>query len=368
MTHTSATTTSASVPTPQPKRRRFRWCTRGALIRLGILFALLGAIALWFSVGMFYMPGHTHQGPLPPLTPTQTSIREQLRRDVEHLATTIGERSLNVPGNLTRAGEYLEAQFRAAGYSPTRQPYRESTSHLDCFNIEAVLPGTTKPGEIIVIGGHYDSVEGTFGANDNATGAAGVLALARALAGRKPARTIRFVEFVNEEPPYFKTDDMGSVVYAKACRQRGDNVVGMLCLETIGYYSDAPHSQQYPPPFSHLYPSTGNFIGFIGNYSSRALVKQRIGTFRATTPFPSEGAAVIEYRPELGFSDHWSFWQQGYPALMVTDTAMFRYRYYHTPGDKPDKIDFDRTARVVGGLVKVVENLAAVEPYTTAGG
>jgi hypothetical protein len=154
---------------------------------------------------------------------------------------------------------------------------------------------------------------------------------------------------------------MGSRVYAKRCRQRKEKITAMLSLETIGYFSDRPHSQNYPPPFSLIYPSTGDFIGFVGNSTSADLVRGVVRTFRRQEPFPSEGGAPPEALPGVGFSDQWSFWQEGYPALMVTDTAMFRYPHYHKAEDTPDKIDFERMARVVRGLEKVVGGLVAVE-------
>jgi Zn-dependent M28 family amino/carboxypeptidase len=132
----------------------------------------------------------------------------------------------------------------------------------------------------------------------------------------------------------------------------------MLSLETIGYYSDAPNSQQYPPPFNLYYPSTGNFIGFVGNEESSRLVEQVVRAFRQHAKFPSEGSAAPSDVPGVGWSDHWSFWQAGYPALMVTDTAPFRYPHYHLSSDTPDKLDYDRMARVVDGLQAVIGDLA----------
>ena len=190
---------------------------------------------------------------------------------------------------------------------------------------------------------------------------AALLALARRFAKCKPDRTLRFVAFVNEEPPYFQTAKMGSGVYARRCGQRREKIVAMLSLETIGYYSDARGSQKYPPPLGLLYPSTGNFIAFVGNVKSRDLVRRMVGTFRQHEKFPSEGAALPAATPGVGFSDQWSFWQEGYPAAMVTDTAMFRYPYYHEAEDTIDKVDFDRTARVVRGLEKVIGVLAGAD-------
>ena len=187
---------------------------------------------------------------------------------------------------------------------------------------------------------------------------AALLALARRLARMTPSRTIRFAAFASEEPPHFQTGKMGSLVYARSCRDRGDMIVAMLSLETMGFYSDEKRSQWYPPPFGLAYPSTGNFIAFVGNLNSRALLRSLVASFRAHASFPSEGGALPGWIPGVGWSDHWSFWKQGYPAVMVTDTAPFRYPQYHTIRDTPERIDYERLARVVEGLRKVVQELA----------
>jgi len=139
---------------------------------------------------------------------------------------------------------------------------------------------------------------------------------------------------------------------------REERIVAMLSLETIGYYRDEKGSQMYPPPFSLFYPAEGNFIAVIGNLGSVALVRKCLATFRREVKFPSEGAALPEFITGIGWSDHWSFWKQGYPAIMVTDTALFRYPYYHSPEDTYDKLDYDRLARVTSGIEIVVRELA----------
>ena len=338
------------------KPRRIRRMLKGVCVVASLVLLLFG-IAWWI---MIRMPGTSYHGQLPAPDESLKSLRDELRRDVQHLAVDIGERNVrNRPQQLAQAADYIEAQFKAAGYAVKRQEYE--VSDTKCYNIEAEIPGNTRPGEIVVVGAHYDTVVGTPGANDNTSGVAATLALARRFSNRKNERTVRFVAFVNEEPPYFQTDQMGSRVYARQCRQQGDNIVAMLSLETLGWYDDTPGSQNYPPPFGLLYPSTGNFIGFIGNTASRDLVRQAIGTFRQHEQFPSEGAAVPEAIPGVGFSDQWSFWQDKYPAIMVTDTALFRYPHYHRAGDTIDKVDFDRMSRVVRGLEKVVAELVGGE-------
>ncbi len=206
---------------------------------------------------------------------------------------------------------------------------------------------------------------GCPGANDNSTGVSATLALARAFSGKKPSRTLRFVAFVNEEPPFFQTTQMGSMVYAKGCRARDEKVVAMLSLETIGYYSDEPDSQSYPFPLNFIYPSTGNFIAVVGNVKNGPLVRKLLGAFRRQAPFPSEGGALWGILPGVGWSDHWAFWREGFPAVMVTDTALYRYPAYHSRADTPEKIQYDRMARVVSGLQHVVAELA--NPTTTQG-
>jgi Zn-dependent M28 family amino/carboxypeptidase len=231
-------------------------------------------------------------------------------------------------------------------------------SRVPVCNIEATLHGTSRPDEFVVLGAHYDSVPQCPGANDNGTGVAALLELSRRFAQRPLARTLKFVAFVNEEPPFFQTSQMGSVVYANAAKARGDRIVGMLSLETIGYYSDLPGSQRYPLPMAPMYPDIGSFIGFVSNLRSTRLLLNARRAFRERTRFPLQSAALPAAVPGVGWSDHWSFWQAGYPALMVTDTAPFRYPWYHTPGDTPDKICYEPFAEVVEGLEHVAATLA----------
>jgi hypothetical protein len=304
------------------------------------------------------MPARSHRGPLPPVDDELARLAAELCRDVTHLAEEIGERNvLNRPGELAQAADYIQAEFGVAGYEVRRQGYQASGE--TCCNLEVEISGTTMPEEIVIVGAHYDSVLGSPAANDNASGVAAILSLARTFRTFPADRTLRFVAFVNEEAPYAHTEEMGSWVYASRCRERGENVTAMLSLETIGYYSDEPRSQRYPPPVGLFYRSTGNFIAFVGSARYGRLVHQVVRAFRRSEPFPSQGGALPESIPNIGFSDHWPFWRAGYPAIMVTDTANFRYPYYHTPEDTVDKVDFEKTARVVRGLGAVVAALAA---------
>jgi Zn-dependent M28 family amino/carboxypeptidase len=219
-------------------------------------------------------------------------------------------------------------------------------------NIEVTLAPASPPARTLVVGAHYDSAYDAPGANDNGSGVAALIELARSLKpldGHAPMR-LRLAFFVNEEPPFFQTHKMGSYVYATHLAATGEPVAGMLALETIGYYSVQPHSQHYPFPLDMLYPDKGNFIAFVGMTSSRSFVRHAVGAFREKARFPSIGGTAPGFLQGIDWSDHWSFAQVGVPALMVTDTALFRYRYYHTTRDTPDKVDYDRVARVVKSL------------------
>jgi Zn-dependent M28 family amino/carboxypeptidase len=303
------------------------------------------------------MPGKSYTGPLPPLTGTERELSQRIKSHVQQLAGAIGERNVWKPAALERAAMYIEGELAKIRLELGRQEYE--AQGVKVRNIDAEIRGSKLPDEIVVVGAHYDSVRGAPGANDNGTGVAAVIEIARILRDRKPDRTVRFVFFVNEEPPFFQTDQMGSVVYAKRCKQRGEKVVAMLTPETIGYYSDEKQSQHYPAPFDRFYPDTGNFIAFVGDVSARELVAHCVGSFRAHTKFPSEGGALPDVIEGIGWSDHWSFTRQRYPALMITDTAPFRYPHYHTAQDTPDKVDYERTARVVAGLARVIAELAS---------
>ena len=308
---------------------------------------------------MIRMPGRSFTGALPSLTTEQSALRAELFADVQSLAGEIGQRNVFRYAKLTAAAEFIERSFTGAGWRPRRDSYE--VDGKICHNIEVELPG--RSAEVILVGAHYDSVIGAPGANDNGTGVAAVLALARRFSGKPCARTLRFVAFVNEEPPHFQTELMGSWVYASRCKQRGDRIAAMLSLETIGCFSSHRGSQHYPVPLLGLvYPSAGNFIAFVGDIRSRKLVRQSIGSFRRHTQFPSEGAALPAGIPGIGWSDHWSFWQHGYPAIMITDTAPFRYPHYHLGSDTPEQLDYASMARVVSGVEKVIRDLAdAVE-------
>ena len=323
------------------------------LLYLGLPGALL--LALW--IVCIRMPGSSYQGPLEPLDARGLAAKGQISRDVEKLAVAIGTRHVGAPSSLAAAANHIEQRLVEAGY-PSVSRFLYEVDGVTVSNLQVEVRGSSRPDEIVVIGAHYDTTPGTPGADDNASGTAAMLSLARTFVTRPQPRTLRFVAFVNEEPPYFQTADMGSTRYAKEARERGDAIVAMLSLETMGYYSDAPESQDYPFPLSLFYPDRANFIAVVGNIGSRALVHQAVASFRRHARFPCEGAAAPELLPGVTWSDHWSFWNYDYPAVMVTDTAPFRNPNYHEPTDTLESLDLDRLARVVIGLESVVVDLA----------
>jgi len=319
-------------------------------LRITIAVAAVLALLWWFGVRM---PGK-NISKAAPLSPDEVALREELRADVQTLGGEIGERNMWHYSQLNAAADFIENSFSRAGLRPRRDSYE--LHGQACHNIEAEIHGAHP--QILLIGAHYDSVFGSPGANDNGTGVAAMLALARRFAGKKTEHTLRFVAFVNEEPPYFLSNEMGSFVYAGRCKTRGDKISAMISLETIGYFSDAPHSQTYPAPgLGVLYPKVGNFIGFVSNVGSRALLRRAVALFRKHAKIPSEGAALPAFIPGVSWSDQWSFWQHGYPGIMITDTAPFRYPYYHSASDTPDKLDYDRFTLVVSGMEKVINEL-----------
>ncbi len=286
--------------------------------------------------------------------PLDNGQSERLKQDVGRLATDIGPRNIYYYEALQKAAAYIETSLTEAGYSPVQQPY-ETRGKL-FVNISAEHPGREHKDEIIVVGAHYDTHKHSPGANDNGTALAALLALARHFAHRETARTLRFVAFTNEESPFTRRKDMGSRVYARACRERKDNIVGMICLETICCYSEEVGSQWLSLGGLFL-PRRGDFLALVANRFSKALLTQVSETLRRETSLRIRSLTLPSHVPGAWSSDHWSFWREGFPALMVTDTAPLRYRYYHTRQDTPDKVDFKWLNHVVDSLKPAVVGL-----------
>ncbi len=315
-----------------------------------IIPTTIALIAAWLLT--IWMPSASFSGTPPLFTPAEESLKIALTQTLQNLES-IGPRNDQNPGSLEKTIALLAPTFAdVQSYLINERQYE---------NRIAEIKGSEHPEQIILISAHYDTVPGSPGADDDGTGIAAITELAKRFGQTKPARTLRFVAFTNEEQPFAGTDTMGSRVYAKQVADRKENILGMFSLEMLGYYSDRPNSQQYPVPVNGMYPNQGNFIGFISNLKSRELLKTSLLVFRQTATVPSEGIALPEAIGAIGRSDHASFWKYGYPALMVTDTANFRTPHYHTPQDTVETLDLDRLTRVVLGLEQVIAGLGGVK-------
>ena len=318
---------------------------------LGLVAVL--ALASWYSLAV---PGHTHVGPLPPVTGDEHDLALRLKKHV--VATASVPHNVKHYAALERAAQYIEGTLEGLGYAINRQIF--TVAGRPVRNIEVQREAQSPEPPSLVVGAHYDSFENATGANDNGSGVAAVLELARLLKQWRPERTrLRLVLFVNEEPPYYRTPDMGSWRYAKLLSERGEKVHGMISLETLGAFSETPGSQRYPVPFGLIFPSTADFIAFVGLPGSRSFLHEVMASFRRHTAFPSIGGVAPDALvPGIGWSDHWAFRSFGFPAIMVTDTALFRYPHYHLPSDTPDKVDYERLARITKGLERLVREVA----------
>ena len=283
-----------------------------------------------------------------------------LREVVTVLAQEIGVRTYRDPDRLERCANYIAGQFNTFGFKITRQPFPINGNTYQ--NIVAEILGNSSPEKILVVGAHYDTVRTTPGADDNASGVAGLLALAGRLASVRMSKTVRFVAFALEEPPFYRTRKMGSYQYARSLWENRENVEGMICLEMIGFFSDREGSQRYPVPFFRWkFPTTGNYIAMVGNVGSKHFTQSTAANFMKAIDLPVVRLNAPPIVLGIDFSDHWSFGKFGYKALMVTDTAFYRNPHYHAPTDLPETLDYDRMAKVVEGLTAVVKEWGGKE-------
>lgn len=300
----------------------------------------------------------------------QDRLARQLSDDVHYLCQQIGQRNMFTAESMYRTTEWITSRLRAAGYEPQRQTYELSGASVPsggwhpggvatAENLSVELTGSNSGAPMLIIGAHYDSVAGSPGANDNGSAVATLLALAERMTGRPGRRTIRFVFFANEEPPFFLSEDMGSYAYARRLKDRGEQVEGMVALDGLGCYSDEPGSQQYPAPgLGWMYPDRANFIGMVTRLGDRSWLNRFHGAFERAGEIDSYAAALPSMVPGVYWSDHWSFWQYGFSGLLVTDTLPFRDQWYHSPGDTPERLDYRRMAQVALGLQAALRELA----------
>ncbi len=299
--------------------------------------------------------------PLPAESASPEALPVLLERHVTVLASDIGERNHEKYENLQRAERYIADSLASYGYDVEYAAFTDPKTNKIFHNIVARAQGL-RTSELLIIGAHYDSAPGSPGADDNASGVAVLLEMARYFSVAKPGITIEFVAFANEEPPFFKTELMGSALYAAQKKKDGRPVAGMIALEMVGHYSSEKGSQDYPATiFKLFYPRRGNFVAFVSNLGSRGLQGKVARSFRKRSRMPlSTFSAPSRTLGIIGFSDHHSFWVRGYKAFMVTDTAFFRNRYYHTQFDGPSTLNYGAMAEVCQGLCAALEDFCAL--------
>lgn len=327
------------------------WRGEGASRRQRLTFFALLLLVAALPVGAFLWatdtPGSSYQDHL--AEPVDNELADRLRTHVEILAAS--PRNLQKPTSIVAASTYIEGQLALLGYEVERQPVLDPAN-----NLIVTLAATTRDAPVLIIGAHYDSFGNAPGADDNASGTAALLELARLLRNFRGRMEIRLVFWANEEPPYFKTTAMGSLVHAQSLED-DRHVVGAISLETMGYFDDRKGSQQYPFPLSVRYPDTGNFIAFVGDLSARSFLRESIGAFREHARIPSVGGTAPSFVQGIDWSDHWAYSREGIPAFMVTDTALFRNPNYHQTTDTPETLDYRRLALVVEALASLTGDI-----------
>ena len=317
------------------------------------LLILLG-IAVLTAYSVLRIRWTTSVTPAMPVSAPAESAR--LRAHVEELSVRIGPRSVLDYANIEAAQRYIVAALKEHGHDPALQTYDYRGRPYS--NVIVTIPGTAKKDETILVGAHYDTVDGTPGADDNASGVAVLLEICRRLKGFAPARTLKMVFFVLEEPPVFRTEFMGSAVCAREAKAAGERIGAMISLEMLGYYSDRKGGQAFPLPLMGLvFSTTPDFIAVVGNLGSAGLVRRVAGSLKRGSDIPVESLAAPAFVPGIDFSDHRSFWKMGWPAAMITDTAFYRNPNYHGEGDTIATLDFDRMGRLLRGLVRTIEDL-----------
>ncbi len=317
---------------------------------LALCIILWGAVAVIFSFitqpMLFSSPKNSA---VPDVSP------ERLQTHVQKLSEEFSPRSYLNTENLDRAAAYIKHEFEQAKGQVTEQPYKANGKNYR--NVSAKFGAATN--ERIVIGAHYDVCEPLPGADDNASGVAGLIELAYLLNKTELPMQVELVAYTLEEPPFFRSEARGSAVHAASLKKQGVQVRAMMSLEMIGYFSDEPNSQSFPNPVLRLfYPSRGNFISIVGNFGQVNLVRKMKRTMQATTSLPVYSINAPGWLPGIDFSDHLNYWKNGFPAVMITDTSFYRNQNYHTAQDTLEKLDYNRMAQVVQAVHATILTLS----------
>lgn len=284
------------------------------------------------------------------------AMETELRADVAWLSQTVGPRNPAHYENLVRTAEWIRDRWTSYGYEVLEQ--KLEVDGKECVNLEVEIPGRVAASEIIVLGAQYDTWPESPGANNNGGGVAVLLQVSRLLRDYEPDRTIRLVALTTQEPPYSKTEQMGSIHYARRSHERGEDIRVMMSMDAIGVYKQEPGTQNYPFPFSLLYPDTGNFLGFIADLGTRSLLVETTRGFKKGSAFPIEAGSVPRWVTGASWSDHASFWDYGYRGIQITDTGAFRSAAHTTVEDTMEKMDFAALARISVGMYAAMLELS----------
>jgi hypothetical protein len=283
------------------------------------------------------------------MDPNRNEIRANLTAHVKYLSQDLGDRSIYRPEMLKAAENYVFENFARLGYAPWRQ-----TFICERQEVSNVIAGDQSPQGYYILGAHFDTVYGTPGADDNASGVAVLLEVARLAKTLALPQPWTFIGFTTEEPPIFFTPYMGSSVYARKAKKNKEKILGMLCLEMVGYYRQEPDSQSLPLSLKLMgYPTTGNFIGLVSDWRSKPLMQRLDRAIKQGCRLPTATLAVPlggYLLPEVRLSDHANFWDEGYRAIMLTDTSFFRNPHYHGAGDVLETLDLEAMTELTLGL------------------
>lgn len=338
---------NASYETEQ-RRQSIR---RRSLLKL-MIYILAGALILVVALCLYITQ------PIWGVRPAQSQARVDPRRLEAHvrvLSESMTPRSASRPDNLDAVAAYIREEFRRAGGRVVDQPYQ--VGNVTYRNVIAAFGPETK--ERIVVGAHYDAAGPYPGADDNASGVAGVIELAHLLGKTELHVKVELVAYSLEEPPFWSSEHMGSAVHARSLKKEGAEVRAMIVMEMIGYFSDAQGSQRFPVSALGLfYPSQGNFIAVVGKIGEAMLVRRIKRSMLEASTLPVYSINAPRSIPGVDLSDHMNYWEEGYPAVMITDTAFYRNPNYHTAADTAEKLDYYRMAQVVEGVYAAVKELA----------
>ncbi len=329
------------------------------LLLLSILFVAFLFFSYWY---MMECDGNWHGEPLETKMKMELiEIKKSMESDIEYLQKLGPRNSENDESykQLRQCEEWIRQKWESQGYVVKKHTF--SIGEKEYSNLEIEIKGRTLPSEIIIISAQYDTLPDSPGANNNGSGIAILFQLSQLLKKHTPDRTLRLLNFVNEEDPFFGTEMMGSYQYAKRCLQRGENIRVMLSLDALGIYKNEPGSQKLPFPFSMFYPDRGNFLAFIGNLRSRKYMLEISRGFKKGSSFPIKVGVVPEWVRAADWSDHRSFWQFGYPGIMVTDTGGFRSPYHTTKEDTMEKLNFEAMSRIVIGMYACAVDLTSLQ-------